>query len=461
MNRKIENIYYRLPVIVQDIAVSLYGLKLRKERFEKAGLEMFQRLESSRNFSHDEMIAYQEKEFVAIAKHAITTTTFYRRWAIEHKVNANDIKTLNDIQYFPVIEKAYLRQHSAEFRSEHPALEKKQFVLHTSGTTGSPLSVFTDSESRSKHYAFFSRLRKEHGLKASSKRATLFGRMIMLSAQDNPPFWRNDFFQHNLLMSSYHLSEKNLGHYYKKLQEYQPEEIFAYPSSIFAIANYINKHNLPKINTKLVMTTAENLTSAQSEAISQAFSGSLINQYGCTEMAFFCSGQAGKTMTFEPEHGLIEVREATGQILNQGKGELIATGLINYSMPVIRYLVGDLIELGARDAKGHQQLLNVMGRTDDIIYTKSGTPVGRLDPIFKGGNGITLAQIVQNPDGNILLNIVPDKNYQAQHGQSLTLELIKRLGNDVEITVKLVPDIEKSKNGKFRPVISNFKPTPL
>jgi phenylacetate-CoA ligase len=458
MNRNIETIYYRLPVFIQDMAVSLYGLKLRSERFEKAGQEMLKLLEGSKHFTQDKIIEYQEKEFVALAKHAIATTSFYQRWAAENNITAEDIKSLKDIQRFPIIEKTYLRQHAAEFRSQDPTLTQKQFVLHTSGTTGSPLSVYTDKESRSRHYAFFSRLRHSHGLNANSKRATLFGRMIMLAAQDKPPFWRNDFFQNNLLMSSYHLSEKNLAHYYKKLREYQPEEIFAYPSSIFALASYINKNKLPKIHTKLVMTTAENLTAAQSEAISQAFDGVLINQYGCTEMAFFCSGQPGNAMLFEPEHGLVEVRKTTGETSDQGIGELVATGFINYSMPVIRYLVGDLIELGERNSQGRQQLLSVMGRTDDIIYTKSGTPVGRLDPIFKGGSGITLAQIIQEVDGNISLNIVPDADYQPQHGQNLTLELIKRLGTDVRITVNLVAGIEKSKNGKFRPVISKFKP---
>jgi phenylacetate-CoA ligase len=106
--------------------------------------------------------------------------------------------------------------------------------------------------------------------------------------------------------------------------------------------------------------------------------------------------------------------------------------------------------LGEPDSRGLQVLASVKGRTDDLIYTLSGTPVGRLDPIFKGGSGIKYAQIIQSENGNVLLKLVPDIDYKTEHGESLREELIKRLGRDTPV------EIARS-NGKFRPVISHFK----
>lgn len=460
MSIKLEDIYYKLPVFFQNGAVSALGLKLKRERFTVAGDKMLETLMQSRTFSSDQIAQYQDAEFANIAKHAIHTTQFYSNWARENGIDPNAISGLKDLVLFPVIEKNFLRENSALFRSTDPGLTRKQFCLHTSGTTGTPLTVWTDKDSRSRHYAFFSRLRAEYGVASNDKRATLFGRIIMPASQTNPPFWRYDFFQKNLLMSSYHLNEKNLGYYYHKLAAYKPAEIFAYPSSIYAIAEYIVKHSLAPLSLKLIMTTAENLLPHQKAIIKKAFHAPVVNQYGCTEMAFFCSEFSDGLMKFHPEHGITEVRHSSGTISTEGSGELIATGFINWSMPVIRYAVGDQVLLTGRDSQGKQILGDVAGRTDDVIYTLDGTPIGRLDPIFKGGNGIKCAQIVQSESGSVNLRLVPDEFYTDQHGDALKHELIKRLGNELDISITLLETIEKEKNGKFKPVISRFKRSP-
>jgi len=457
MNPTLEKLYYKLPLFAQNIAVSLMGLKLMRERYTTAGRAMEKELDRTQTFNTQQMYDYQSSAFVDLARHAINTTRFYSKWAKDNNLRSEDIQSLEDLKRFPVIEKLYLRQHADDFRSHAPELASKQFVLHTSGTTGTPLTVYTDKDSRSRHYAFFSRLRANYGVTHSDKRATLFGRIIMLAEQQQPPFWRYDAMQHNLLMSSYHLNDANLPHYYRKLQDYEPQEIFAYPSSVFALADFIVREKLEPLPLKLVMTTAENLLPQQRDTIARAFKAPVVNQYGCTEMAFFCSDYPDGTMKFHPEHGYVEVRSPEGSLSDQGEGELIATGFINYSMPVIRYAIGDSINLGARDANGLQVLTSVKGRTDDLIYTLSGTPVGRLDPIFKGGSGIKYAQIIQSENGDVLLKLVPDTDYENSHGESLRDELIKRLGRETPVAILLVDQISKGSNGKFRPVISYFK----
>lgn len=457
MNPLLEKAYYSCPIFIQNWAVSFLGRKLRKERFNQAGEKMLVKLLESENQSRDFIHTLQNEMFVKIARHAIKTTEFYSNWAKNNNITESDIKSLADIKLFPVIEKKLIRENASAFRSNDNLLAPNQFIISTSGTTGTPLTVYTDNNSRSVHYAFFSRLRMRYGISEQDKRVTLFGRMIMLADQKKPPFWRYDATNKNLLMSSYHLSDMNLMHYYNKLCDYKPQEIFAYPSSIYAIACYIIRNKLEPIKLKLVMTTAENLLPQQRDVISKAFNASIVSQYGCTEMAFFCSDYPDGTMKFHPEHGLVEIRDEYNSLHMAGSGDLIATGFINFSMPVIRYAVGDRITLGNQDDSGRQQLSNVQGRVDDIIYTLDGTPVGRLDPIFKGGAGIQYAQILQKTDGDIELRLVPAASYNARHGESLKEELVKRVGREIHIDIITVDKIEKEKNGKFKPIISYFK----
>lgn len=457
MNRLLENLYYKSPVALQNLAVSIMGVRFYRERYRPEGKAMFAQLRETQAYSAEEMYEYQSQAFVSVARHALTSTPYYQNWAKSKDVQPGDIRSLADLAHFPVIQKGVIRSNPELFRSQVGV--KQQFTLHTSGTTGTPLTVYTDKASRSRHYAFFSRLREQYRVLPIDRRATLFGRIIMPSEQKHAPFWRYDSAQKNLLMSSYHLHEQNLQKYYQKLCQYQPAEIFSYPSSLAVLAEYIVRKQLTPIPLKLVMTTAEKLLDNQEAYIKAAFQAPLVNQYGCTEMAFFAASERDGRMYFHPEHSIVEAMGPDGAINSTGQGQLLATGLINTSMPVIRYATGDDVVLGAPNPHGFTELQSLEGRVDDLIYTRDGTPVGRLDPVFKCGRGVKFAQVEQKGSGDILVRIVPDETYDESKGDSLKLEMLKRVGADLNVAIEICAAIPKESNGKFRPVISHYTPT--
>lgn len=460
MNSLINHLYYQFPVPLQNILVSLYGFKLYHERYSQNAGNHLLRLMESEFIDKGNMLRLQETLFLSVARHAIATVPFYQHWAKFKKIDASDIKTLADLRQFPILEKEQIRENPKQFLS---LSHKKLITLNTSGTSGTPLTIFTDSESRTLHYAFFSRLRQWFGLKPHSKRATLFGRIIMLPEQQKSPFWRYDLAQNNLLMSSYHLAERNLPNYYKKLKSYAPEEIIGYPSSLYRIARYIVDSGSDPLTPHVVITTAETLLTYQREALEKAFACPVVDQYGCTEMVFFASQCEYGTMHFHPEHGIVEVLDQDGKLSNQGSGALIATGLVNQVMPLIRYKVGDWVTISpeatsCQCGRVFPIIHQVEGRLDDTLYQRNGTPVGRLDPVFKGGAGIREAQLIQSADGNILVKVVSADDFDATHREWLIAHLQMRLGKDIDITVELVPSLDKSSNGKFQAVKSEYRP---
>jgi phenylacetate-CoA ligase len=202
------------------------GLKLYSERYGKSAKKHEQTLEKSKLYSGEQLMAMQSESFVKLARSAISGTTYYRDWAKQNRITVDDIKSLKDIQRFPVIDKSVIKLDPAQFVIGGEAALPKLMCLHTSGTTGSPLSIYCSKDDRTFHYAFFTRLRKKYGVTCASRRATLFGRIIMLSEQTKPPFWRYDAIQKNLLMSSYHLGDANLHHYYEKLIAYKPDDFY-------------------------------------------------------------------------------------------------------------------------------------------------------------------------------------------------------------------------------------------
>lgn len=463
MNTSIERLYYQLPIVLQHVVVSMYGFKLYQERYAGEAEEFLKSLRLWESLDTNGMQALQEALFVGLAQNAIKSVPYYQQWAKSEKLRASDITTLSCLNEFPVLEKEQILETPEQFLSLDFKKSRKLIRLNTSGTSGTPLTIFTDRKSRTLHYAFFSRLRQWFGLKPHSKRATFFGRIIMLPEQQESPFWRYDLAQNNLLMSSYHLAERNLPSYYDKLKSYAPEEIIGYPSSLYRIARYILDSDCEPLTPRVVITTAETLLYYQREALEKAFACPVVDQYGCTEMAFFASQCEYEVMHFHPEHGIVEILDHRGRLSNEGTGMLIATGLVNQTMPLIRYKVGDCVSIASQGThckcgRAFPIIQQVEGRLDDTLYQRNGTPVGRLDPVFKGGSGIREAQIIQGADGNVTVKIVPTDDFDVTHREWLIAQLQARLGRDINITVHLVPSIEKSSNGKFRAVKSEYQP---
>lgn len=217
MTKFYERIYHRVPVLLQNILVSIYGDKLYRERYNRYAKKDRQSLERSEHFIQAEMDKFVDAQFVSLAKTDIEIVPFYRTWAQRNQIKISDICGISDFSKFPTIKKSDLKHNPKDFFSDSA---EELIKLNTSGTTGSPLDIYCSNDDRCYHYAFFSRLRSWFGLARRSKRAAFFGRIIMFPENQKPPFWRSDLAQNNLLISSYHLSEDNLVHYYRKLVRY-------------------------------------------------------------------------------------------------------------------------------------------------------------------------------------------------------------------------------------------------
>jgi Coenzyme F390 synthetase len=457
MRPLLEKIYFHSPVPVQNLLVSAYGLKLRRERYNRRASSFLEALKQSERYSADEMLRLQSERFVAIARHAIVTVPHFRDWAAAEGVSAYDIKSLGDLELFPILEKDQVRECPDRFISDS-FRKGKLILLNTSGTSGKPLDVYCDADARTYHYAFFSRLRGWFGISAKSRRATFFGRIIQSAGNERPPFWRHDLFQRNILMSSYHLAPKNLKYYYDELVKYAPDEIIGYPSSLFQIAKFIITEAMPPLKPRVVFTTAETLLSHEREILEQAFLCPVVDQYGCTEMAFFASQCECGTMHFHPEHGLAEVVN-DGGFTTGDNGALVATGFVNPVMPLIRYRVGDVVSLDnlACDCgRAFPVLRSVCGRLDDVLVRPDGTPIGRLDPIFKGQAGVYETQIIQPAKDLLVFKIVRDGKFTRDLSTQLLYEVEKRVGADMKIRFDFVKAIPKDRNGKFKAVVKQF-----
>jgi phenylacetate-CoA ligase len=165
-----------------------------------------------------------------------------------------------------------------------------------------------------------------------------------------------------------------------------------------------------------------------------------------------------------PDTGLIELLsdESDVPVADETAGRLVATGLINADMPLIRYDTGDRARRAAEACacgRGLPVLGAIEGRSDDVVITRDGRHIGRLDPVFKADLPIREAQIIQESLDQIRVLYVPTAAYTAEDGEALVRRIHDRVG-DIDVVLEPVSEVPRTANGKFRAVISHVSAAP-
>ena len=462
----IERVYGNSPIWMQNILVATAGLQLHLQRKGGNYKHYLHLIKENQILTPDLIEQMQLRSLKQVISHSFDSVPFYQEWSRKNRITAADINCNNDIAVLPIIEKEDIRQNPKLYCSRHMLKKSGNFTLNTSGTTGKPLVIFCDKESRRRHFAYWERFCEWFGVGKNSWRATFCGRIAIPQKQKTPPFWRYDPVQRNVLFSSYHLSENNMPFYVKKLRQIKPDFLDGYPSSLAYIANYMLAQNEPPVTSlKAAFTSAETLLSCQRDVISRAFQVPVADQYGCTEMAVFISQCEHGSYHVNSDYSLLEVLNEKGAPASPGEwGEAICTVFVNRTMPLIRYRLGDLLRSPEPSCcpcgRPFPVTKEIIGRNDDMILTPDGRQVGRLDPAFKGVDHIRETQLIQTDINNLLVKLVATSKFSEIDKHKLLQKLKDFIGDEINIKLEFVSEIPRELNGKFRSVISRVSNSP-
>lgn len=443
----LQKIYLNLPRPLQNISLSMFGAKLYKERFTgDIPIEYSGNLTLLKNFNEQDFIA-QTARLRMLIKHCKDYVPFYKPYL--SAINPDAIYAEDLSKLLPTITKSDVLASPLQFISQHPNIHANLKTANTSGSSGTPLSIKYTDESRRINYAIYNAALAQFGCHYRSKSTTFAGRILYKDPKQKPD--RYDFFNKTQYISSYFISEQTIKHYVNALNYWQPEFIDTYPSAILSLIKLANEHHLQlNIRPKMILTSSENLSDDARALIENTFKTTVVDHYGCTEMAINAFS-IGKGYFANPRFSIIELQPSF-----DNHYEVITTGLLNFGMPLLRYKIGDMLSRGS-DAPEYT-FDSVDGRLEDIIVTPEGRKIGRMDPAFKGVEGIAQSQIIQSKIDLITIYVVLDKQKRELFNPSLLINNIKeRTSQLIEVAVIITEHIEKGSNGKFKAVISNIK----
>lgn len=393
------------------------------------------RIDAMYEMSNEDLKKRNEERFLHIFRRAYDKSPFYHRLYSETGIKKEDITCLDDIKKLPVITKDMVKKHAAEMLT----VPKWQVMAgHTSGTTGTPLTVYSSWSSIWWNQAYTYSARLRNGFKYGQPLVSLRGNL------DRNTMHMKVHVSNTLYLSSYCINKDTVKAYYDMIIQHQPVAIEGYPSSLYTLALCMKEAGL-KLHIPVAFTSSETLLDYQRHLIEMQLGTEIYDNYGMTEQTIYLQEAFNHQGYYElPGYSINEYLE---------DGE-ICTSLTNEAFPLIRYRSNDVIEIAELNTDSPQTIVkSIEGRKEDFLICKDGSRVKRLGFIFKGVNHVKYGQLIQENNGFLNVNIVPDQGFTKLDEKTVENNVLGRIGKgNVDFKINLVKeaDLVYTKRGKFK-----------
>jgi len=394
---------------------------------------------------------------------AIAKLPYYRRIPSRFPV-ARSVEVLQ--QYFPIITKETLLENRDKLYPNAGVPRPWDSIGKTSGTTGTPLSVFRNPKSVLMENAFIRRHWEWGGYRAGMRRATLRGDLVVPVDRTKPPFWFRNRYNNQLLISSRHLRDACVDPIIDELERFSPTMLQAYPSTAFTLAQFMADRNRC-LSIPMVFTASEPLYPYQRELIADRFGAKLMDMYGMAERVAFATECEFGSMHVNPDYSYVELVDSDGQP-TRDVGYIVGTTFHNLTMPLVRYELSDRTRWIAgkcRCGRPFPMIEPVTGKWEDRIFGSDGAFVSPsvLTFAFKGLQNIKKTQVAQVAPGRWEVRVVPAPAFGTDERQKLIDNIHNLVDPGVNVQVVLRNEIPSTASGKFRWVVNEWshdrKPT--
>lgn len=461
MKQTLMQIYNHLPGGARHFAATAHGYYLRSWRYGKDSEDRVAATLERDSWSGEQWQQWQEERLSYILHRAATRVPYYRcYWEMRRRAGHNE--SWEHLENWPILQKGTLREQPEAFLADDCNL-KHMYLDHTSGTTGTPLYLWSSRETQREWYAIFeARTRRWHGTSRYENWAILGGQQVVPPQVKKPPFWVWNAALNQLYLSANHLSKQTSQIFVDALARYKITHLIVYTSSATYLAQQIIKQGLKlKHPIKVIFTNAEALFQWQKTTLFEAFQCPIRETYGMGEIAAAASADYLDYLRQWPEVGYVEILSDDNETLKVAEtpGRLICTSLLNKDMPLVRYDVGDRVAIVQKavptdDSIQLPYLGTIEGRNNDLLIAPDGRRVFWINPIFYG-LPVQEAQVIQENISAVHVRYVPDRTFTVETGIEIKKRLEKRLGS-VQIIMEHVDRIPREANGKFRPVVNRI-----
>ncbi len=422
--------------------------------------EYRQKFEKSQFLKRDAIEGLQLASLNRLLEHAWGKVPFYLERMESVGLNPK-IQSLQELSRLPITTKHDIQRNGAAMCARGFP-ESQRVRNQTGGSTGSPLQFYVDAERFDSRMASTWRHNRWAGFEPGDWCAELWGARLDQFAEDGA--WhqcRNHLVYRTVPLNTASISETDFETYVRKLRRLRPRILLAYAQSAVAFCRFLRSRCISDIRFDSIITTAEVLLPEQRLFLEEVTGGKVFNRYGCREVSVIASECEFHTgMHVNAEALYVEIVPRPGDA--PGTGRIVITDLLNRSMPLIRYEIGDVGSWAPKQdcpcGRELPLLGEVHGRTTDFLQLRDGRRLSgpALTLIVADMPDVAQVQFQQSRLDEIVLKVVPGRGFGAHTCDELHARLDLYLRGAAKLTIEMAEAIQAERSGKYRFVISSL-----
>lgn len=402
--------------------------------------------------SRSEIEALQTKRLRETVERCMQSP-FYRRKFSEMKLEAESIKTPEDVRRLPFTTKQDLRD-CYPFGMAAVPLEKCIRLHSSSGTTGTPIVVLHTRRDIEQWADAMARCMWMVGLRPTDIFQNTSGYGMFTGGLGM------QYGAERVGMLTVPAGAGNTKRQIKFIRDFGTTAIHAIPSYAARLYQVMQEEGVdPRRDTKLhtLLIGAEPHTEEQRRRIEEMLGVKAYNSFGMTEMcgpgvAFECREQCG--MHIWEDNYIVEIVDPdTLEPVKDGDvGELVLTTLNREAMPLLRYRTRDLTRIIPGECtcgRHHKRIDRMKGRSDDMIILKGVNifPM-QIEQVLLGYKElapqylITLETVGSNDDMTVEVELSSMFTDDFSKLEALRKSIAHSLKDEILVTpkIKLVPN---------------------
>lgn len=446
-----RSIYESLPAPVKTVAGAVARSLPVRLRYGQAFVDELRAIQRTERDGEAQSLLQRER--LRAVLEACESSPFWKRRlrGVRSSVLADPLQALAALE---PISKDTLRDHMDEMRSARWSARNSKLVT-TGGTTGAQVGLWLEKDASVRDWAHVVASWGRVGFQLDEPRVVLRG-VHHADARGRKAIFYEPI-RRELYISPFDIDEEHLPAMRQAIEALGARFIHGYPSAVETLVRgYLARGwQLPRI--RAVLAVSENLYDGQRMFLEEALGTRVFSIYGLSERCCFASEcEASAELHLHEIYGVVELLGEDGTAIDEPgvMGEIVATGLLSTTMPLVRYRTGDYAmwaEGPCSCGRVGRRLVRVEGRRrQEFLVGATGTPISMtaLNVHSPALLAVERYRFVQDRPGTAVLQIQPGPTYREEDGLAILEEFKRKVEGQIELSLAVVDSIPLSPRGK-------------
>jgi len=312
-----------------------------------------------------ELKGFQDGQLRRLVCHAYESVPFYRKLFDRHRLHPRHIRGTVDLDLIPTVSKEDLRAQPVTNVVAKGLDPDRLIAARTSGSSGEPLVIRRTWSEQSLQYLLRLRALGLLGVRIGDQMATV--ELVRAEDAADPKLFGRALRMARVKQTLRIDGLLEPAAIVEQLRCWRPDVVTGMPGMLCRVAEYLLAHGCKGLAPRLVIVAGEVLTPVMRRSLRDGFGAPVREIYASLEfpMLGWDCGEEGQLHGCD-DGAIVELLHEGQPVAAGERGEVVATNLHSYAMPLIRYRLGDIATRGDQSC--------ACGRPFTRIHSIEGRP---------------------------------------------------------------------------------------